>query len=129
MKKWMKRIHKTCLVPVIVLAAMLFFLLAKGMESAYTITLWEGKIAPAPSGQVEMLLSGGNLLRINSFYIGGERIEDCAVEKMTYDTCRITFDPAAFSEGNTWYEIRVGYHKWGFIDLLSSPIWVEWTGS
>lgn len=129
MRALMHKIYQSRLVPVIILAAMLFFLLAKGMESAYTITLWEGETASAPAGQVEMLLSGGNLLRINSFYIGGERIEDCAVEKMTYDTCRITFDPAAFSEGNTWYEIRVGYHKWGFIDLLSSPIWVEWTGS
>ena len=51
------------------------------------------------------------------------------MEKMTYEKCRVTFEPAAFSEGNTWYELRVGYHMWGFIDLLSSPIWVEWTGS
>ena len=123
------RIRRTYLAPVIVLLALLAFLLGKGTESAYTIYLAEAEIAPGPMGRIEMIATGSNLLRINSFYVGGERIEDCTVEKMTYDQCRVVFDPAVFSEGNTWYEIRVGYHKWGMIDLLSSPIWVEWTGS
>lgn len=129
MKKWLKRIHKTCLVPVIVLVVMLTFLLVKGVESAYTIPFMEAQIAEGTMGRIELTAMGGNLLRVNSFYIDGKRVEDCTVEKMTYDQCRVLLDPSAFNKGNTWYELRLGYNKWGFINLLSSPVWIEWTGS
>ena len=129
MKKWLKRIHKTCLVPAIVLVVMLAFLLAKGVESAYTIPFMEAQIAEGTMGRIELTAMGGNLLRVNSFYIDGKRVEDCTVEKMTYDQCRVLLDPSAFNKGNTWYELRLGYNKWGFINLLSSPVWIEWTGS
>lgn len=129
MKKWLKRIHKTCLVPAIVLAVMLTFLLVKGVESAYTIPFMEAQIAEGTMGRIELTATGGNLLRVNSFYIDGKRVEDCTVEKMTYDQCRVLLDPSAFNKGNTWYELRLGYNKWGFINLLSSPVWIEWTGS
>jgi len=129
MKKRLLAIHKTGVVPVIVLAAILAFLLMRGVESAYTISLWEAEMASLPEGRMEMTVTGGNLLRVNSFYVAGKRVEDCAVEKMTYEKCRIVFDADVFSKGNTWYEIRVGYNKWGLFDLLSSPVWVEWTGS
>ena len=125
----MKRIHKTCLVPAIVLAVMLAFLLAKGVESAYTIPFMEAQIAEGTMGRIELTAMGGNLLRVNSFYIDGKRVEDCTVEKMTYDQCRVLLDPSAFNKDNTWYELRLGYNKWGFINLLSSPVWIEWTGS
>lgn len=129
MKKWLKRIHKTCLVPVIVLVVMLTFLLVKGVESAYTIPFMEAQIAEGTMGRIELTAMGGNLLRVNNFYIDGKRVEDCTVEKMTYDQCRVLLDPSAFNKGNTWYELRLGYNKWGFINLLSSPVWIEWTGS
>ena len=129
MKKWLKRIHKTCLVPVIVLVVMLTFLLVKGVESAYTIPFMEAQIAEGTMGRIELTAMGGNLLRVNSFYIDGKRVEDCTVEKMTYDQCRVLLDPSAFNKGNTWYELRLGSNKWGFINLLSSPVWIEWTGS
>ena len=129
MKKWLKRIHKTCLVPASVLVVMLAFLLAKGVESAYTIPFMEAQIAEGTMGRIELTAMGGNLLRVNSFYIDGKRVEDCTVEKMTYDQCRVLLDPSAFNKGNTWYELRLGYNKWGFINLLSSPVWIEWTGS
>lgn len=125
----MRKIHKTCLLPVIVLLAMLVLWLPKGAESAYTYYFVEAEVIPDPSGEVTVYAKGGNMLRVNSFYINGERLEDCIVERMTYDKCRIVFDSSVFSKGNTWYEFRVGYHKWGFIDLLSSAVWIEWTGS
>ncbi|MBQ2835088.1 MAG: hypothetical protein IJE71_10845 [Clostridia bacterium] len=129
MKKAIYQIRKTYLAPVVILIVMLAFLMVKGTKSAYKITLWEPEMTLTQTGQIEMVVTGGNLLRINSFYVDGERIEDCTVGKMNYNQCRVVFDPSVFSEENTWHEIRVGYNKWGVIDLLSTPIWVEWTGS
>jgi len=125
----MYQIRKTYLAPVVILIVMLTFLLAKGVESAYTIPFMEAQIAEGTMGRIELTAMGGNLLRVNSFYIDGKRVEDCTVEKMTYDQCRVLLDPSAFNKGNTWYELRLGYNKWGFINLLSSPVWIEWTGS
>ena len=127
--KLISQIHKTCLVPVLVLAVMLAFLLTKGVEAAYTIPFMEVEIAEEADGSVVLYAVGGNMLRVNSFYVGGKRIEGCEVNRETYNRCCIKLDTSVFSRGNTWYELRVGYSKWGCIDLLSSPVWIEWTGS
>ena len=127
--KFMKTIHKTCLIPILVLLAMLAFLMPTGIEAAYTYYFLEAEVIPGAAGEVTVYAKGGNMLRVNSFYVNGERVEDCEIERMTYDTCKIVVDSSVFAKGNTWYELHVGYHKWGFIDLLSSPVWIEWTGS
>ncbi|MBQ4265694.1 MAG: hypothetical protein IJB85_09295 [Clostridia bacterium] len=89
MKEAMYQIRKTYLAPVVILIVMLAFLLVKGTKSAYKITLWEPEMTLTQTGQIEMVATGGNLLRINSFYVDGERIEDCTVGKMTYNKCRV----------------------------------------
>ena len=129
MKVWMHKIHKTCFVPLIVLIVMITFLMIKGVESAYTIQLWKEEMEVNPTGEIVMLAYGGDMFRVNSFYVDGKRVKHCNVETINYNSCRITVDSSVFYEGNAWYELRVGYNKWGFINLLSSPIWVEWTGS
>lgn len=125
----MARIQRTCVIPLILLIVMLAVLIDKGVESAYEICFTDVQIEEGQSSdEVVLIVNGGNLLRVNSLYIDGERVKGCVLPKMTYGQTRATLDKSAFAKGNTWYELRVGRHKWGFIDLLSPPVWIEWTG-
>ena len=124
-----RRILHTGVPQVLVLLLVLSLLFFVGLRDTYGIYLAEVEILEGESPeQVVLLAKGGNMLRVNSFYVDGRRIEDCTVEKMTYDRCRVTLSRSALQGEKDWLELQVGFCKWNLIHLTSSPIWIEWPG-
>ncbi|MGN0996522.1 MAG: hypothetical protein ACI4PG_06415 [Candidatus Ventricola sp.] len=122
-----RRIYHTAIPQAIILAVVLALFLRDGIQNNYFIPFVEAEIQQAESPeQVVLLAKGGNMLRVNSFYLDGKRVKDCTVEKVTYDQCRVTVDRSAFEHGEGWYELNVGYSIYGLINLTSTPVWIEW---
>lgn len=123
-----RKIRNIAVIQAVLLTVLLAMLLKHGAQDAYFIPFIEAEIQQAESpDQVVIIAKGGNMLRVNSFYLGGKLVDNCTVEKVTYDRCRVTVDRKVFDRGATWYELRVGYSKWGLINLTSMPVWIEWT--
>ena len=119
------KLLRNSIVRLLIMSTILFFTLS-GIPDAYQIYLQEIIVQEAKSSdQVRLLARGGNMYRPNSFYVDGKRIEDAIVEKSTYEQCFILVDKDVFEEGK-WHRMEVGFSKWGLINLLSSPIWLEW---
>lgn len=123
--KLMLKLLKSGVVCLIVMTVILFYTLS-GIPDAYDIYLQEVIVQDAETpDQVMLLAKGANMYRPNSFYLDGKRIEDAVVEKSTYEQCLITVDRTLFQEGK-WHRMELGFSKWNILNLLSSPIWIEW---
>jgi len=124
----MKRIRNLMKSGIICLVILLFILVytLSGIPDAYNIYLEEVIVQKTESSdQVVLLARGANMYRPNSFYLDGKRIQNAIVEKSTYEQCLITVDKSLFQTGK-WYRIELGFSKWNLINLLSSPVWIEW---
>ena len=125
----MSKILHIGLAQVLVLLLVLSLLFFVGLRDTYGIYLTEVEILEGESPeQVVLLAKGGNMLRVNSFYVDGRRVKDCTVEKITYDQCRVTLSRSALKGEKDWIKLQVGFCKWDLIHLTSSPIWIEWPG-
>lgn len=125
----MKTIYKQlfALVIRILIIALLLFFTFRSMSDAYNIYLSDVVVENTSSAQQVCLVArGGNMLRANSFYLDGKRIDDAVFERCTYDFCKVTLDRSYFAPGK-WHRMEVGFSCWGVLNFLSSPIWVEWT--
>lgn len=98
-----------------------------GIPDAFESYIGEVEVQRAESPeQVRLLFKGSNLYRPNSIYLNGKRIKGVSVERLAYDQCFVELDRSEFQAGQ-WYRMELGFHKWGIINLLSSPLWMEWT--
>lgn len=115
--------------PQTALLALLLALCLSGMKDAYGIALAGVDVQPAQEpGQVTLVATGMNMLRPNSLYVDGKRVEDCEVARVTYGECRATLNADVFAQAGDWYKLEVGFSKWGIFNLRSNPVWIEWQG-
>lgn len=121
----MHRAFRSGVLQTVVLVVLLALCLS-GVFKAYSMTLDSAQICAADvPGQVKLVFSGMNLLRANAFYLDKLPVEDCQVERITYDECRVTLREDMLNAGE-WYRLELGHVQWGFIRLMSNPIWIEW---
>lgn len=110
----------------ILILASLLFVTFRSFTDAYDIYLGEVVMEKAVSDdRVNLIAHGGNMLRVNSFYLDGKRVGDALVEKITYDRCSVTLD-RAYLEPGKWHRMEVGFSCLGVIHMRSTPIWLEW---
>lgn len=121
-----RRLFGSGIVRFVLIAGILAFTLS-GIPKAFEVYLVEVVVEEAESpDQVRLSAKGANMYRVNSIYLNGNRIKGADVQRLTYDQCYAILDRSLFKEGQ-WYRIELGFHKWGVINLLSSPVWLEWT--
>ena len=96
------------------------------VADVYDIVLTEADIQDNHGDGVLIVAKGANLLRVNSFYLDDERIEDCIVSRVTYEECHILVDRGILGEFGTWHKLELGFSWGGILNLIGSPIWIEW---
>ena len=75
---------------------------------------------------LRLAIDGANLLRANSFYLDGKRIDDCLVSRVTYDRCDVFVNQELFGNDGGWHKIELGFSKGPLLNLVGDPTWIEW---
>ena len=105
----------------------LLLLLVMPVKKIYDMVLYEIYCQETDeSSEVQLVISGSNLLRANSFYLDGKRIKNCKVSRIAYDECHVLVDRKLLGESGSWHRIELAYSKWGILNLLSEPTWLQW---
>lgn len=121
-----QRIWKTG-IPAFLFMCVLLLLLVMPVKKIYDMVLYEIYCQETDeSSEVQLVISGSNLLRANSFYLDGKRIKNCKVSRIAYDECHVLVDRKLLGESGSWHRIELAYSKWGILNLLSEPTWLQW---
>lgn len=120
------RIWRSGLISLCVLMALLIVLFRPAKDT-YQVILSEVQINEGRAeDEVILVFRGGNLLRVNSFFLDGKRIEDCSVSKVTHEECHVYAKAGLFGQNGSWHKLELGYEKWGLVKMRSTPLWIEW---
>ena len=122
----LKRIWHTGLISLILMMALIMYVFTP-LQRIYDVWL-EDVVFEEMTDSNELLIvaKGGNMLRANSFYLDDRRIDECQVSRITYEEARIAVSRDVFGDVGDWHKIQLGYSKWGILNLIGSPIWIEW---